>query len=110
MTSPTARRKTMEQVQAAGSSTATTAEATRGIAQPGRGRRPRRKHLVLSAVAVLALAVTAGMAWFQPYKLLIDSTVNDPDPGADAVLVAEGTFVSHEHATSGSVRLLRRGD
>ena len=42
--------------------------------------------------------------------MLIDNTVNDPDPGADAVLIAQGSFVSHEHATSGSVRLLRRGD
>jgi len=51
----------------------------------------------------------AGVAWFQPYKLWIDTTVEEAAP-AGAVVIAQGTFISHEHATTGTAMLLRLGD
>jgi hypothetical protein len=95
---------------AAGSNAVATIPAEPAGVGPGRVRRRTRRNIVVSAVAVLALVVVAGVAWFQPYKLWIDRAVSEPDPAADAVLIAQGTFVSHEHATSGSVRLLRLSD
>jgi hypothetical protein len=96
----------------------------------------RRSVLALLAVAVLAGAV--GLALFQPWKLVVDETVNEaappglelatPPPAAPAtgspgpvepvrettapapapgpVLLASGTIVSHEHRSSGSVRVI----
>lgn len=77
--------------------------------RPGRSRRPRKRYVILSVIGVLALVVVAGVAWFQPYKLWIDKTVNEAAPQG-AVVIAQGSFVSHEHATSGSVRLFRLPD
>ena len=98
----------------------------------------RRSVLALLAVAVLAGAV--GLALFQPWKLVVDETVNEaappglelatPPPAAPTtpetgspgpvepvrettsaaapgpVLLASGTIVSHEHRSSGSVRVI----
>jgi hypothetical protein len=78
----------------------------------GRFRSPgkRTKRVLLLVAGVLAIALVAGMAWFEPYKLLTNTTVNEADPGTSAVLIAHGSFVSHEHETTGSVRLLRLPD
>jgi Electron transfer DM13 len=102
----------MEETQDAASSNTvtTTIAATPGMMRLGGVRRSRRSRILLSAVALLALVVIAGVAWFQPYKLWINDTVNEPDPAAGAVVIAQGTFLSHEHATSGKVRLLRLSD
>ena len=84
------------------------------------------RRLILTGAAAAAVAIVAGLAWFQPWKLFTSTTVNDavpviasttssaraaptghqPDP-PPAVLVAEGTFVTHEHATSGTAQLIR---
>jgi hypothetical protein len=77
-----------------------------------------------AALAVLA-AVT--LAWFQPQKLLYDHRVAEALPGATApagtvapgqasaaaaqpVQLAAGAFVSREHATHGTARVLRLPD
>jgi Electron transfer DM13 len=87
--------------------------------------RRRVTWLVIGAALVVLAAVALPI--FQPWKLWIDRTVNEAPlaaaapapvssaeparPTADApVVLAEGTFISHEHATSGTVRVLRAPD
>lgn len=84
----------------------------------------------VGAVAVVVAGVL--LAAFQPWKLVVDQVVEEalpsvstpaappssapsagqPSPTAAAApeLVARGTFISHEHATSGSVRVLTLAD
>ncbi|WP_128430035.1 DM13 domain-containing protein [Streptomyces cyaneus] len=84
-------------------------------------------------VGVLVLAVVAGgfgLYWFQPWKLWQDKTVEEalpqaaknsappaaaPSADADAPApgpqtLADGELISHEHTTSGSVKLVRLAD
>jgi hypothetical protein len=82
-------------------------------------------------VVVLALVAGFGLYWFAPWRLFTNKTVNEtlssPAPAATAVasteagagtgapaagpvLLAQGTFVTHEHETSGSVRVVRLPD
>jgi hypothetical protein len=84
-----------------------------------------RKRAVLATVAVvLAAGAAFGLYWFQPWKLFTDTTVADtltnvapsqaaptsaPAPDA-AVVVRQGAFITHEHDTSGTVRLIRNPD
>ncbi|WP_410634925.1 DM13 domain-containing protein [Amycolatopsis sp. cmx-4-83] len=81
------------------------------------------------------VAVAAGLYWFQPWRLWVDETVQDafpvaaseplpapepwlpasPPPGsvsrpAGPVELGTGTLISHEHPTSGTVRVLRAAD
>jgi hypothetical protein len=95
----------------------------------------RRRRKVWTAVAVVAVAgVVAGLALFQPWKLWVDETVDEAppvvvapsaavatgspstpaaatgSPSAGPALLAQGAFVSHEHATSGAVQLVRAPD
>jgi Electron transfer DM13 len=44
----------------------------------------RRRRIVLSAAVVLVVALVAGLAWFEPWKLFIDHTVNETLPDAAA--------------------------
>lgn len=70
--------------------------------------------MVAAALLVVALLV------FEPWKLVIDRTVADPIPTAAApaapaapampVVVARGELIAHEHASTGSVVLLRLPD
>lgn len=84
---------------------------------------------------VLALALAAGafgLYWFTPWKLFTTRTVNDalsspapaasspaasspapavsgpgtPVPALGPTVLVQGSFVSHEHATSGTVRIV----
>ena len=77
------------------------------------------------AVALVAVAVVV-LAWFQPQKLVLDDAVDEPAPtaparapggaGGDAAAstfpadLAEGSFVSLDHSTSGVARVLDLGD
>jgi hypothetical protein len=99
-----------------------------------------RKPITWVAVVILAAAGAFGLYWFQPWKLFTDETVDealssprpepdggparspapsagpsdeepepDPEPAAP-VLVTEGEFISHEHETTGTARIVRRPD
>jgi hypothetical protein len=91
--------------------------------RPGRGR--RRRWIWLGA-ALLAAVVAVTLIWFQPQKLLYDQRVDEGLPSAAApvspsgpaeasvetapVALAGGTFLSREHPTRGTVRVLRLAD
>ena len=82
--------------------------------------------MVAAAVLVVLGAVT--LIWFQPQKLFYDSTVDEAIPSVSAtaeptgsdetaspapavpVELARGTFISREHETTGTARILRLAD
>lgn len=82
-----------------------------------------------SGAAVLAVVLVGGalgLYWFQPWKLWQDETVREALPAPTAqtsgqrqeeaaeppapLLVAQGALITHEHDTSGTVKLLRLAD
>lgn len=88
-----------------------------------------RGRLFISGLVVAVAAVGLGLYWFQPWKLWQDETVDEALPGvvagsgppaaapsADASTaagprtVASGELLSHEHSTSGTVKLVRLAD
>ncbi|MEU6075657.1 DM13 domain-containing protein [Micromonospora sp. NPDC047074] len=87
-----------------------------------------RAPLTWVVVVVLAAGSTFGLYWFQPWKLVTDAEVDEalssvaptpvpigsatraPATPAGPVLVGQGDFVTHEHDTSGSARIVRRPD
>lgn len=94
-----------------------------------------RKPTVLALVTAAVVAAGVGLALFQPWKLWVDTTVEEAvptsPPASPAVLdrsaprrapgaptipsagpapLASGALISHEHATSGTVRILRLPD
>jgi hypothetical protein len=104
--------------------------------QAGRTAPWRRPAVLVPVAALLVVAAGVALAVFQPWRLFVDETVdealpaasasvsaapsapaasapNSPEPSASVSVVEElasGTFLSHEHATSGTVRLLRLPD
>jgi hypothetical protein len=74
----------------------------------------------------LAALIAVTLAWFEPQRLLYDQRVAEPVPtaapqqspkggatatnGAGPAELASGAFVSREHATQGTARVLRLGD
>jgi len=83
------------------------------------------RKLMLVTGILLMLVAGAGAYWFEPWKLFTSTTVNDttpvilesgaptqaPDGSApSATLVAQGQLISHEHATSGTVQLVKLED
>ncbi|MFI5593156.1 DM13 domain-containing protein [Amycolatopsis sp. NPDC051758] len=89
-----------------------------------------RPWLIGVLVAGMVVAA-AGLYWFQPWQLWVDETVQEtlpstapvsqapgPVPKSSAtaarpaapVEVATGTLISHEHQTTGTVRVLRAAD
>jgi hypothetical protein len=86
-----------------------------------------RRRPVQAAVAVAAVAVAFGLYWFQPWKLVTDEEVGEAltvvaTPGVSAgasvpagarpgpVVVRQGDFVTHEHETTGTARVVRNAD
>jgi hypothetical protein len=81
-----------------------------------------RKPLTWVAVVVLAAGGAFGLYWFQPWKLVTDKEVNESlavvptvaasttVPGPGPVVVRQGAFISHEHETTGTVRVVRHAD
>ncbi len=83
----------------------------------------KRKRVLAVVAVVLVVAVAAGLYWFQPWKLWVNETVREDLPVASSrrsesatpapkepTIVATGELISHEHATSGGVRILRAAD
>jgi hypothetical protein len=93
---------------------------------PRSGGRRRTWLWLIAAVLVILAAVT--LIWFQPQKLLYDDRVDQALPSAAApvgagggrpasaaaaappIELAAGMFVSREHPTHGTARLLRLSD
>lgn len=84
-----------------------------------------RRRVTWLVLAAGAIAVAVALALFQPWKLWVDQTVNEPPPAiaaasgvpsaspqpvAEAVTIARGTFISHEHDTTGAVSVVREPD
>ncbi|WP_030670963.1 DM13 domain-containing protein [Streptomyces sp. NRRL B-1347] len=81
----------------------------------GRVRRTLGRPWFITVLVTGVVLVGAGLYWFQPWKLWVDETVRDPLPvaaaGDDAPEgLADGELISHEHETSGSIRVLRLAD
>ncbi|MEV0416275.1 DM13 domain-containing protein [Streptomyces sp. NPDC050448] len=92
----------------------------------GTGTR-RRGRLAAGVLIAATLVLGAGLYWFQPWKLWQNSTVNEalpavstaPGPGSSPSAaatapgpqtVAQGALISHEHSTTGTVKLIRLPD
>ncbi|MEE4417817.1 DM13 domain-containing protein [Streptomyces bugieae] len=91
---------------------------------PDRFRLSRRT--LAPTLIVLLLAAGFGLALFQPWKAFTNTTVNEAPPSASATAMkkpdtstaqpsepqylAQGHFVAHEHATSGTARTVRLTD
>ena len=88
-----------------------------------------RQPLTWIIVGLLVVGGSLGLYWFQPWKLFTSRTVNEtlpsvdvappPTPGVTAtpntpaprnLLLASGTLITHEHRTSGAVRLVHLAD
>ncbi|WAU81970.1 DM13 domain-containing protein [Streptomyces sp. Qhu-G9] len=95
----------------------------------GRVRMLVGRPLVIGVLAVSVAGAGFGLYWFQPWKLWQDQTVEEALPGAvktSAAPVTEpsasstpvpvpktlagGGLISHEHTTSGTVKLVRLAD
>ncbi|MFG2875685.1 DM13 domain-containing protein [Streptomyces sp. NPDC048337] len=86
----------------------------------------RRGRIVIGSLIAAAVVLGAGLYWFQPWKLWQDETVREalpttsaapsaPGPASSAAptgpqTVAQGTLISHEHTTTGTVKLVRLAD
>lgn len=78
-----------------------------------RRRRPLLKRPVVRVVlALVALLFLIALPVFEPWTLWINKTVTEAAPGGAAppTELARGDLISHEHATTGTARLLRVAD
>ena len=85
-----------------------------------------KRTAIVALTVSLALALTIAAFWFQPWKLWTTTTVNEPAPQSMSepapqparpldlpvgpTVLAQGSFISHEHPTTGTVKLLRLTD
>ncbi|MFD6230294.1 DM13 domain-containing protein [Streptomyces sp. NPDC060232] len=90
-----------------------------------------RRPLVGAAVVVVTAVLAAGLYLFQPWKLWQDETVSEalptaspaapgpaptasgtrsPEPLPGPQTLVEGSFISHEHDTKGTARIVRLPD
>jgi hypothetical protein len=99
----------------------------------GRVRKVLTEPLVIGALVLAVVGAGFGLYWFQPWKLWQDRTVEEALPGvvetsappatqpsnAPSVsrspatgpqALASGELISHEHATSGTAKLVRLAD
>ena len=89
--------------------------------------RVAKKRWWAGAAVVAVAAVAAGLVWFEPWALVVDESVHDALPSASApatpgpsvavdappagpVTLAQGSFISHEHETKGTVKIVRLAD
>jgi len=94
----------------------------------GRAWKVLTRPLVIAVLVVAVGGVGFGLYWFQPWKLWQDETVEEalpqvaetsappaaasqtPTTSAGPQTLASGELISHEHATSGTVKLVRLAD
>ncbi|MGW2274136.1 DM13 domain-containing protein [Streptomyces yangpuensis] len=86
----------------------------------------RRGRVWAGALVAAVVVLGIGSYWFQPWKLWRDETVSEALPGAAAPqrpsgaasgapaagpqTLSQGTLISHEHTTTGTVKLIRLAD
>jgi hypothetical protein len=86
----------------------------------------RRRTWIVIVAAIVAVLGAVILIWFQPQKLFYDNTVDEALPTASApaeptddggepvptepVELATGEFISREHETTGTARVLRLPD
>jgi hypothetical protein len=83
----------------------------------------RRRTWIWVGAAMLVVLAAVTLIWFQPQKLFYDERVAEAVPSAEPsdsagatdaptepVELASGTFISREHETTGTVRVLRLPD
>ena len=94
-----------------------------------RVKRLLRHRLVQAGIALSAVLMVVALAAFEPWKLWVDETVVEALPVAPAAVAVEqvatapaaspaaaltelsgGAFISHEHGTTGTVRVLQLAD
>ncbi|MCR6489798.1 DM13 domain-containing protein [Amycolatopsis sp. OK19-0408] len=89
-----------------------------------RAQRLLARPWALSILVAALVAVAAGLYWFQPWQLVVNETVQEDVPAAAPLPspaspsspqaapaeLATGTLISHEHQTTGTVRILRAAD
>lgn len=96
-----------------------------------RVRRLMTSKVVIGGLVLVLAAVGFGLYWFQPWKLWTDRTVSEAvppaapstapaDPSAEPSTapsgptgprtIATGTLISHEHSTTGTVRVVELAD
>ncbi len=88
------------------------------------------KPITWVVLALLGVGGAGGLYWFQPWRLVTDTTVTDTlsvetsvaprpsvssskpaaPPAPAAVVLARGSFVTHEHDTAGTARVVRNAD
>ncbi|MEU3933090.1 DM13 domain-containing protein [Streptomyces sp. NPDC029044] len=95
----------------------------------GRVQKVLTRPLVIAVLVVAVGGVGFGLYWFQPWKLWQDETVEEalpqvvetsappaaapsrtPTTPAGPQTLASGELITHEHATSGTVKLVRLDD
>jgi hypothetical protein len=98
----------------------------------GRVRKALARPLAMAVLVLAVGGVGFGLYWFQPWKLWQDETVEEALPGVARTsappavapsyepseqpaatgpqTLASGELISHEHATSGTVKLVRLAD
>ena len=96
----------------------------------------RKRVWIIAASVIAAVVLAVGLALFKPWLLFVDVRVEEQLPTAGApveptqpaapkgstpskepakasprsVQLAQGTLISHEHATTGTVRIIRQPD
>ncbi|XVQ14289.1 DM13 domain-containing protein [Spirillospora sp. CA-255316] len=76
------------------------------------------RRVVVAVLMVLVVAAGVGLYLFQPWKAFTDTTVNEALPTASGPAtvpekdtgqkdLSKGSFVSHDHDTSGTARTIR---
>jgi hypothetical protein len=84
-------------------------------ARPITGRRRLVRRLLVASGLCLVVLVALGAYWLQPWKLWTSTTVDEAAPSASgsaaaSTVVSEGRFISQEHPTTGTAKLLRLSD
>lgn len=80
-------------------------------------RRVARSPITWALTVVLVIVLGAGLALFEPWRLFTSKTVTEAAPTVavsgtpkEPRPLARGSFISHEHDTSGTVVILRLDD